>query len=128
MGSKEEKSQNQIFLEHSKEKEDVKKAPPNWKTSLSNRSDKRMPRRFKNPNGTFFQSRIDAIKHMLKENSYREVDINMMKKGLVDEDGWEKSDFLPGGWMLRKFRYKSKPQMRKKYLSPMFDVLKTIDA
>ena len=105
-----------------------KYAPPNWKTSsIISTDNKNIPKRFRNPTGTFFRDRIDALKHMLQSSSYTEDDLQTMKKGLIEEDGWKTASFLPEGWMRKEVKYPSQNKTRRLYLTPTFDVFKTLE-
>ena len=78
--------------------------PDNWEMCWEqNHAGKRRYPKFRRKygDGKIFQGRPEAIKEMLRRN-YSIEDIEKMKKGLLTEDGWERTTYLPPGWLKRK--------------------------
>ena len=72
--------------------------PPGWKTRVV---DGKLRRKFfLAPDGSSFSCRRSGLQHMIKEN-FEAKEIGMMREMLVHE-GWERADFLPTDWMIRK--------------------------
>ena len=62
-------------------------------------------------------TRVECLRYMKAEN-YSQDDIDKMKKGLIEEDGWNEPDSLPKGWLLSKH----KKRYGYCYLSPELDI------
>ena len=78
--------------------------PDNWEMCWEqNHAGKRRYPKFRRKygDGKIFQGRPEAIKEMLRRN-YSIEDIEKMKKGLLTDDGWERTTYLPPGWLKRK--------------------------
>lgn len=72
--------------------------PVGWKTRVV---DGKMRKKFfLAPDGSSFSCRRSGLQHLIRENS-DQAEINAMRESLVHE-GWERGDFLPEDWMIRK--------------------------
>ena len=60
-------------------------------------------KKFKDPGGKFFPSRLEAMRSMIKNESIDNDDLDIMKKGLVS-DGWSTDESLPTGWFCRQIK------------------------
>ena len=98
------------------------KLPQGWMSALSSTS---LPHfqiskmsKFLAPDGEFFNGRTSAIKFMMS-NNYPLSDIDLMKKLLVTEDGWENVENICGSLM------KKASETVTVYMTPNFDVLRS---
>jgi len=83
-------------------------------------------RSFKDSRGRVHPGRVEAIKHMLLNDSDT-ASLELMKTGLL-ADGWRVVEYLPAGWMIRKYwdSKGQKKQEKTKYLTPQLQVVRTM--
>lgn len=96
------------------QEKDNKTIPEDWKI-LKRKSDKK--RVFKSPTGFTFNSRVEALEYMIKQN-HAERNQTLMRQHLADE-GWYKDKSCPTGWRLRKIQDKRDYE----YLSPAMSIV-----
>jgi len=74
--------------------------PKGWKYAIP--EGECFGKKFKDPSGKFFPSRLEAMRSMMKNNETMDNnDLDIMKEGLVS-DGWSTNESLPSGWFCRK--------------------------
>jgi len=69
--------------------------PSGWKMKTTG-SEKKL---LLSPDGKQFTGRKLALQHMIKDK-YEDIDIEKMQSGM-SEDGWQRSEFLPAGWLYK---------------------------
>ena len=72
--------------------------PNNWKVYRRHEDDQKL---FQCPEGKFY-NRHNSLKKMFTEK-YSEEDLEEMKRGLVEEEGWSSPDFMPPGWLYKLY-------------------------
>ena len=105
--------------------EEDETAPKGWKSC------DKLGKKFRDPSGRYYPSRMDALRNMIKDKSVSKEDIEKMRRGLI-VDGWEVRENLPTGWMLRQKLVPRRPgetpeKMVLNFLSPTFDFLNKND-
>ena len=77
--------------------------PKGWKCAYGQYFQGQRRKCFEAPDGTFCQGRRLAIVHMRTELDSPEADILLMRKGMIEEDGWKESEDIPDGWLTKSY-------------------------
>ena len=82
---------------------DDKYTPEGWKCAYGQYFQEQRRKCFEAPDGTFCQGRRLAIVHMRTELNSPQADILLMRKGMIEEDGWKESEDIPEGWLTKSY-------------------------
>ena len=96
------KRERKNFDEYLKDSSPDPYMPEGWRSgSMRGIADSKL-NVFEAPDGRFCSSRRLAILHAKKVFNPPERDILLMRKGLIEKDGWTASDKLPDKWLLKE--------------------------
>ena len=69
--------------------------PPGWERRLAGTTKMEF---IKSPGGSVFKSRYAAVRQMMKT---KDSSVSVMKRKMVEHEGWEESNHLPAGWLVK---------------------------
>ena len=99
--------------------------PKDWRCGLEKKGRKR--KAFESPDGVFCQGRRQAICYMVTVLKSSEEEIRRMRRGLIEEESWEESEFIPQGWLSRSYKAPSDgvSKVNLHFLNTTYDLLKS---
>ena len=99
--------------------------PKDWRCGIEKKGRKR--RAFESPDGVFCQGRRQAICYMATVLKSSEEEIRRMRRGLIEEESWEESEFIPQGWLSRSYKAPADgvSKVNLHFLNNSYDLLKS---